>query len=65
MTIEELDLGRKPYLVIGTVMMIFFLISTWFFSIQTDFGKVLQYIACFISFDFSFIWTWGSVPWVF
>jgi len=59
-------LGRKTLLVIGSLMMMAFHISTWAFSTQTDKGKLWQYLAVASIFlmVFSFTWTWGPVPWV-
>jgi sugar porter (SP) family MFS transporter len=60
-------LGRKTLLVIGSLMMMVFHISTWACSTQTDNGKVWQYlaVASVFLFVFSFAWTWGPVPWVY
>jgi len=61
-------LGRKTLLVIGSLMMMVFHISTWAFSLLAKNGtKIWQIIAvvsifCFV---FSFAWTWGPVPWVY
>jgi sugar porter (SP) family MFS transporter len=60
-------LGRKTLLVIGSLMMMVFHISTWAFSTQTKNGKTWQYLAVASIFlmVFSFAWTWGPVPWVY
>ncbi|KAG4081373.1 general substrate transporter [Neocallimastix lanati (nom. inval.)] len=60
-------LGRKTLLVIGSLMMMVFHISTWAFSTQTDKGKLWQYltVASIFLMVFSFTWTWGPVPWVY
>ncbi|ORX90077.1 general substrate transporter [Neocallimastix californiae] len=60
-------LGRKTLLVIGSLMMMVFHISTWAFSTQTSKGKTWQYLAVASIFlmVFSFAWTWGPVPWVY
>ncbi|KAG4094706.1 general substrate transporter [Neocallimastix lanati (nom. inval.)] len=60
-------LGRKTLLVIGSLMMMVFHISTWAFSTQTYKGKLWQYLAVASIFlmVFSFAWTWGPVPWVY
>jgi len=60
-------LGRKTLLVIGSLMMMVFHISTFVFSKLTDKGTVMQYIAVasVFLFVFSFAWTWGPVPWVY
>ncbi|ORY77465.1 general substrate transporter [Neocallimastix californiae] len=60
-------LGRKTLLVIGSLMMMVFHISTWAFSTQTSKGKTWEYLAVASIFlmVFSFAWTWGPVPWVY
>ncbi|ORY43193.1 general substrate transporter [Neocallimastix californiae] len=60
-------LGRKTLLVVGSLMMMVFHVSTWACSTQTDNGKVWQYlaVASVFLFVFSFAWTWGPVPWVY
>jgi len=60
-------LGRKTLLIIGSLMMMIFHISTWAFSTQTNNGAVWQYfaVASVFLFVFSFAWTWGPVPWVY
>jgi len=64
-------LGRKTLLVIGSLMMMVFHVSTFVFSKLTgDPDKpnvVMQYIAVasIFLFVFSFAWTWGPVPWVY
>ncbi len=64
-------LGRKTLLVIGSLMMMVFHISTFVFSKFTGDDKnpnktmqVLAVISVFL-FVFSFAWTWGPVPWVY
>ncbi|ORY00049.1 general substrate transporter [Neocallimastix californiae] len=60
-------LGRKTLLVVGSLMMMVFHVSTWACSTQTNNGKVWQYlaVASVFLFVFSFAWTWGPVPWVY
>ncbi|ORY27713.1 general substrate transporter [Neocallimastix californiae] len=60
-------LGRKTLLIIGSLMMMIFHISTWAFSTQTYRGKMWQYfaVASIFLMVFSFAWTWGPVPWVY
>jgi len=60
-------LGRKTLLVIGSIMMMIFHISTWAFSTQTSKGTMWQVLAVASIFlmVFSFAWTWGPVPWVY
>ncbi|ORY27705.1 general substrate transporter [Neocallimastix californiae] len=60
-------LGRKTLLIIGSLMMMVFHISTWAFSTQTFRGKMWQYfaVASIFLMVFSFAWTWGPVPWVY
>lgn len=60
-------LGRKTLLVIGSIMMGVFHLSTWFCSTQTSKGTTWQYlaVASVFLFVFSFAWTWGPVPWVY
>ncbi|ORY27712.1 general substrate transporter [Neocallimastix californiae] len=60
-------LGRKTLLIIGSLMMMIFHISTWAFSTQTFRGKMWQYfaVASIFLMVFSFAWTWGPVPWVY
>jgi len=60
-------LGRKTLLVIGSIMMGVFHLSTWACSTQTSKGATWQYlaVASVFLFVFSFAWTWGPVPWVY
>jgi len=64
-------LGRKTLLVIGSLMMMVFHISTYVFSLLTGDEKnpkvAMQYlaVASVFLFVFSFAWTWGPVPWVY
>ena len=60
-------LGRKTLLVIGSIMMGVFHLSTWFCSTQTSKSTAWQYlaVASVFLFVFSFAWTWGPVPWVY
>jgi len=60
-------LGRKTLLVVGSLMMMIFHISTWACSTQTSKGAMWQYlaVASVFLFVFSFAWTWGPVPWVY
>jgi SP family sugar:H+ symporter-like MFS transporter len=61
-------LGRKTLLVIGSLMMMVFHISTWAFSLLAKNGNKLWQIIAVVSifcFVFSFAWTWGPVPWVY
>jgi len=64
-------LGRKTLLVIGSLMMMVFHLSTWACSTQTKKdgkdNKTMQYLAVVsvFLFVFSFAWTWGPVPWVY
>jgi len=66
-------LGRKTLLVIGSLMMMVFHLSTFFFASNSgDKEKgtakpVMQYcaVASVFLFVFSFAWTWGPVPWVY
>ena len=64
-------LGRKTLLVIGSLMMMVFHISTFVFSKLTGDEKnpnktmqIMAVISVFL-FVFSFAWTWGPVPWVY
>jgi sugar porter (SP) family MFS transporter len=55
-------LGRKTLLVIGSLMMMTFHVSTWAFSLTSwDYVTV---VSIFLMV-FSFAWTWGPVPWVY
>ncbi|OUM57458.1 hypothetical protein PIROE2DRAFT_34666, partial [Piromyces sp. E2] len=64
-------LGRKTLLVIGSIMMGVFHLSTWACSTQTGTkekpNKGWQYaaVASVFLMVFSFAWTWGPVPWVY
>lgn len=60
-------LGRRILLIIGSLLMMAFHISTWAFSTQTDKGitwQIFAVISIFL-FVFSFGSTWGPVPWVY
>jgi len=58
-------LGRKTLLVIGSLMMMTFHVSTCVFSLIS--GTTWQYVtvASIFLMVFSFAWTWGPVPWVY
>jgi len=58
-------LGRKTLLVIGSIMMGVFHLSTWFCAERS--GSTWNYlaVASVFLFVFSFAWTWGPVPWVY
>jgi len=61
-------LGRKTLLIIGSLMMMVFHISTFVCSLLAkDGNKTMQWIAVIsvFLFVFSFAWTWGPVPWVY
>jgi len=60
-------LGRRTLLIIGSIMMLIFHVSTWAFSTQTKKGTIWQVLAVVSIFlmVFSFAWTWGPVPWVY
>jgi len=60
-------LGRKTLLVIGSIMMMVFHLSTFFFAQKSDGNTTMQYlaVASVFLFVFSFAWTWGPVPWVY
>jgi len=61
-------LGRKTLLIIGSLMMMVFHISTYVFSLLANNGnKAWQWVAVIsvFLFVFSFAWTWGPVPWVY
>jgi len=66
-------LGRKTLLVIGSIMMMIFHLSTFFFAQKSGKkeegteNKTMQYLAVVsvFLFVFSFAWTWGPVPWVY
>jgi sugar porter (SP) family MFS transporter len=63
-------LGRKTLLVIGSIMMGVFHLSTFLCSAKTPKNnpnktwQILAVVSVFL-FVFSFAWTWGPVPWVY